>query len=103
MDGLLNVKCKQTFEAHGGPIWTLVKTDNYIISGSSDTTVQTWDATSMRPVRTLNGHTSIVHSVETWGNTIISGSDDRCLKFWDMDQDFKCVKTIKANNVACVL
>lgn len=57
----------------------------------------------MRPVRTLNGHTSIVHSVEVWNNTIISGSEDRCLKFWDMDQDFKCVKTIKANNIACVL
>jgi WD40 repeat protein len=103
VDGLINVKCKQTIEGHGGPVWALAKTDAYIVSGSSDTTVQAWDLQTMRPVRTMNGHTSIVHSVEVWNNTIISGSDDRCLKFWDMDQDFKCVKTIRANNVACVL
>jgi WD40 repeat protein len=96
---------RSTFESvHQGPVWALAKKDNtYLFSGSSDTNIQVWDLENQKPLHTLAGHKSIVHSMDIYQNTLISGSDDRTLKFWDIAETWKCTKTIRTNNVACVL
>ena len=56
-----------------------------IVSGSVDTTVRIWDATTGENTRTLNGHTGSVESV-AWspdGSQIVSGSNDNTVRIWN--------------------
>jgi WD40 repeat protein len=57
-----------------------------IVSGSNDTTLQLWDATSGQPIGSpLQGHTDRVCSVafSPDGRRIVSGSWDNTLRLWD--------------------
>ena len=72
-------------------MWALAKTkdESLLFSGSSDTTIQVWDLTTLKPVHSLQGHESIVHSIDIYNNWLISGSDDRTIRFWDIKTSWK--------------
>jgi GTPase SAR1 family protein len=56
-----------------------------VTSGSNDGSVRIWDATSGKQLQSLEGHTSIVHTV-SWspnGKYLASGSSDKCIRIWD--------------------
>jgi len=57
----------------------------YIVSGSEDTAIKVWDATTYKEVATLTGHYSTVYSVaySPDGKYIVSGSEDKTIKVWD--------------------
>ena len=58
----------------------------HIVSGSSDKTIQFWNAqTGVQVGNTLEGHTDSVYSVafSPDGRYIVSGSDDKTIKVWD--------------------
>ena len=60
----------------------------YIVSGSSDRTIQMWDAeTGFTVGGPLKGHTDWVRSVaySPNGYHIISGSDDMTIRIWDAE------------------
>lgn len=54
-------------------------------SGSSDGTVQLWDAERGEHTKTLKGHTDKVKTLafSPDGKTLVSGSDDDTLRMWD--------------------
>ncbi len=56
-------------------------------SGSSDGTIQLWDAKSGTHIRTLKGHTDTVRSIafSPDGKTLVSGSKDDTLRVWDIN------------------
>jgi WD40 repeat protein len=56
-----------------------------IVSGSSDQSVQVWDASTGAQVNELKGHTGHVWSVafSSDGTHIVSGSDDNSVRVWD--------------------
>ena len=59
----------------------------YIVSGSTDQTIQVWDAQKGTPVgNPLQGHTDSVTSVafSSDGRHIVSGSDDQTIRVWDV-------------------
>jgi WD40 repeat protein len=55
-----------------------------IVSGS-EFALRIWDVATGREIRTLSGHSDLVHSVtfSPDGRQILSGSNDRTLKLWD--------------------
>ncbi|KIM75212.1 hypothetical protein PILCRDRAFT_13772 [Piloderma croceum F 1598] len=56
-----------------------------IVSGSSDNSVQVWDASTGTELKMLNGHTDYVRSVafSSDGTRIVSGSSDNSVWVWD--------------------
>ena len=57
-----------------------------LASGSADATVRLWDVASGREIRTLSGHTAVVHSVafSPDGKLLASGSADTTVRLWDV-------------------
>ena len=56
-------------------------------SGSSDGTIQLWNANNGELLRTLKGHKEMVRTLafSPDGKTLVSGSDDDTLRAWDTD------------------
>ena len=68
----------------------------FLISGSSDSSVLIWNLRNRKCFRMLKQHEDYVNSVnyipsKRW---IVSGSDDCNFKIWSIDNG-KCIKTIK--------
>jgi WD40 repeat protein len=57
-----------------------------LVSGGNDRTVNIWDVSSGRLIRTFEGHNELVTSVtfSPDGKTIASGSFDKTLKLWEV-------------------
>ena len=73
----------QTIDSHSGLVCciTLSPDGTRIVSGSSNKTLQLWDAVSGAHLNTLKGHISAVWSVafSPDGTKIVSGSHDKTL------------------------
>jgi WD40 repeat protein len=70
-----------------------------LASGSGDSTVKIWDASSGACLQTLKGHSDCVNSVafshnSTW---LASGSGDRTVKIWDTSSG-ACLQTLKGHS-----
>ena len=59
----------------------------WIASGSHDSTIRLWDASTGQEIKMLKGHTSAVTNVKISpdGTRIASGSSDNTIKVWDAD------------------
>jgi len=60
-----------------------------IVSGSQDRTLRIWDASSGRPLATLQDHSASVRAcvVTPDGRHVVSASHDKTLKVWDIDSE----------------
>ena len=58
-----------------------------IVSGSCDKTIKIWDSNSGGLLKTFEGHTDNVTSVNftTDGKKILSSSKDKTVKLWDSE------------------
>ena len=72
-----------------------------IVSGSDDSTVRVWDASTGALLHTLQGHTRDVMSVSFSpdGKRIVSGSYDKTMRVWDANptSDKQCLVTLKGH------
>jgi len=76
----------RAMDGHTGAVTsvTFSPDDTHVVSGSSDNTLQLWDAVSAH-LNTLKGHTGWVYSVafSPDGMRVVSGSDNTTLRLWD--------------------
>ncbi|PHH52104.1 Vegetative incompatibility protein HET-E-1 [Ceratocystis fimbriata CBS 114723] len=90
--------CLQTLEGHDDYVMSVAfSTDGQrLASGSLDTTVKIWDATSGACLQTLEGHDHYVTSVafSTDGQRLASGSYDKTVKIWDATSG-ACLQTLE--------
>ena len=70
------------------------------LSGSSDTTIRLWDLRTGNSVRTMEGHSATVCSVDMDGScrTAVSGCYDRTFKLWDLGSG-RCMETYEGHSI----
>jgi len=92
---LPTTKAKETLTDHGGPISTLVASEEFLFSGSTDMTVKVWELNTLKVKHTFTGHTQQITSIsKSHDNKIIcSGSSDCSIKVWDVE-NLTCLSTI---------
>ena len=73
-------------EGHTDMVCSIKASSNMVLSGSSDKTVRLWDLRTGKCVRTMEGHTGTVYSVDMDGHcrTAVSGSEDNLIRLWDL-------------------
>ncbi|KAL1641203.1 hypothetical protein SLS61_010182 [Didymella pomorum] len=93
--------CLQTLEGHSGyvPSVAFSHDSTRLASGSSDSTVKIWDASSGACLQTLKGHSDRVWSVAFSHDStrLASGSDDNTVKIWDASSG-TCLQTLKGHS-----
>ena len=70
-----------------------------VLSGSWDKTVRLWDLRTGKCVRTMEGHTDVVCSVDMDGHchTAVSGSSDSTVRLWDLGSG-RCSATFEGHS-----
>ncbi|EUC35743.1 hypothetical protein COCCADRAFT_34740 [Bipolaris zeicola 26-R-13] len=94
-------ECVQTLEGHEGPVSSVAFShdSSRVISGSYDSTVRVWDASSGASLLTLKGHTTLVTSVAFSHDSsrVASGSFDTTIRIWDSNSGI-CLPTLRGHN-----
>lgn len=70
----------------------LVSARGHLFSGSDDTTVRVWNASTLQLVKLLDGHNDNVRVLTVDDRFLFSGSWDKTIRVWDMNKDYQCVK-----------
>ena len=89
--------CLQTLQGHTDRIKSVTISPNnqFIASGSDDTTVKIWDIYTGKCLQTLQGHEGLIKSVvfNQESTIVVSGSYDGTIKIWDIKTG-ECLKTL---------
>ena len=88
-------------EGHTSAIWCMKASASTVLSCSADKTVRLWDLRTSKCVRTMEGHTDSVMSVDMDGHcrTAVSGSFDGTVKLWDLGSG-RCSETYMGDSGA---
>jgi hypothetical protein len=81
----LTLECIKTVPAHQASVLSLVVNGRYLFSGSYDTYVKVWDATTtsmLRPIDTLFHHGGKVEALVAAGDYICSAGTDSRIRVW---------------------
>eukprot|EP00917_Polyrhabdina_sp_WS-2016_P026360 GHVP01056617.1.p1 GENE.GHVP01056617.1~~GHVP01056617.1.p1 ORF type:complete len:612 (-),score=48.69 GHVP01056617.1:12-1847(-) len=75
-----------TFKGHQGAVWCFILTDQYLITGSTDTKIRIWTLDGFECQKILTGHTATVRCIESiCSNVFVSGGRDGVINVWDME------------------
>ena len=79
---------------HTGLVHCMKASASVVLSGSGDKTVRLWDLRTGKCVRTMEGHSEVVCSVDMDGHcrTAVSGGDDETVRLWDLGSG-QCTET----------
>ncbi|XP_034845534.1 CMT1A duplicated region transcript 1 protein isoform X1 [Mirounga leonina] len=84
------------FRGHAGSVRALFlcEEENFLLSGSYDLSIRSWDLKSGACIRIFNGHQGTVTCMDLYKNRLVSGARDCQVKEWDIETG-KCLKTFK--------
>ena len=85
-------------EGHTGLVLSIKASADTALSGSVDKTVRLWDLRTGQSVRTMEGHTGPIFSVDMdcQCRTAVSGSRDKTVKLWDLGSG-RCIDTYEGH------
>jgi WD40 repeat protein len=93
----------QTLKGHSNFVYSVIFSHDLtqLASGSADSTVKIWDASSRACLQTLKGHSGSVSSVAFSHDStrLASGSADSTVKIWDASSG-ACLQTLNHSNWA---
>lgn len=81
--------------------WVSVRSDNFILSASWDTTIKLWDPNSTSSLCTYAGHSKLVYNAmfsPLIPNTFASVSADGYLKIWNMFNNDRPIASLKSHD-----
>ncbi|XP_027944863.1 CMT1A duplicated region transcript 1 protein isoform X3 [Eumetopias jubatus] len=84
------------FHGHAGSVRALFlcEEENFLLSGSYDLSIRSWDLKSGACIRIFNGHQGTITCMDLYKNRLVSGARDCQVKEWDVETG-KCLKTFK--------
>lgn len=93
-----DVACIKKLVGHQDNIRCLLMSDNFVLSGSSDTTIKMWDLRNFKVYKTFDIHDDPVWSLSTAhssapGSMVSENSDADLMTFFSGDRGGKIVKT----------
>ncbi|RKP35926.1 quinon protein alcohol dehydrogenase-like superfamily [Dimargaris cristalligena] len=83
----------RVLEGHTDGVLCLQFDDEYIMSGSYDSTIKIWNSASGALIRSLRGHTRGVRALQFDQVKLISGSMDGTVKIWNY-RSGQCLRTL---------
>jgi len=83
------------YKSHKSAVSTIYFSNNYLISGSADTTITIWDVVGAEALYRLQGHKGSITclTVLEEGKLLISGGKDMLVKIWEIETQH-CVQTM---------
>jgi len=81
--------------------WINVRSDNFILSASWDTSIKLWDPNSTASLCTYNGHSKLVYNAmfsPLIPNTFASVSADGYLKIWNIFNKDRAIASLKSHD-----
>ncbi|XP_059271536.1 THO complex subunit 6 homolog isoform X3 [Mustela nigripes] len=74
-----------TFQAHDGPVYSMVSTDRHLLS-AGDGEVKAWLWAEILKKRALRGHTDYIHclALRERSPEVLSGGEDGAVRLWDL-------------------
>eukprot|EP01133_Synstelium_polycarpum_P013860 gene13860-16344_t len=70
--------------AHALGVTSLEVDNNYLFSGSHDSSITMYSIDSLRPVHSFYGHTYSIWALKSDGKRLYSGSNDHTIRVWDL-------------------
>jgi len=87
----------RVLNGHFSQIYALAFDGRRIATGSLDTTVRIWEASTGRCVAVLTGHTSLVGHLQMRDQILVTGGSDGSIRVWNLAR-YKCVHRIAAHD-----
>jgi WD40 repeat protein len=90
----------KTLTEHGGFIDSLlyIKSNNILLSGSSDYTIRVCECTNFLCIKTISAHDRGVNCFTLLPNGYFaSGSSDKKIKIWDL-KNYQCINTLEGHD-----
>jgi WD40 repeat protein len=89
------------YEGHSSYILAIIisEADNWLISGSADTSIKIWSNLSHSCIATMEGHSAGVRCLafSDKRRQLFSGSKDNTIKVWNIET-FQCVSTLEGHS-----
>ncbi|KAI8337278.1 quinon protein alcohol dehydrogenase-like superfamily [Chlamydoabsidia padenii] len=85
-------------EAHPGGIWAVAfcEAQGIMVTGGCDKTIKVWSLSNGALIRTLQGHTRAVRTLQMDDTKLVSGGMDNTLKVWSHHTG-QCIRTLEGH------
>lgn len=89
-------ECIGILQGHEGYITCVLIEENFVLTGSSDSTVRKWDISTCECVQVFKGHKSVIYRMICTGDFVFTSSYDRTCLCWDFDTS-ECVRVFRGH------
>lgn len=80
----------------------LIETFQYLAASTSDFVIRLWDINKKKTVKILEGHHSLITSIDSSTNFLVSGSLDKTIKIWTIQEFAQVANIICYSGIDCI-